>query len=360
VDLEDEHQRLVARFEGQIRGLDWLPDDSALVFTARWKESLGLWRLGVERGELTRLDFGQNAFGVTTSRNSNRLVFSQLRHDCNIWRVSGPGAKETSPPTRFIATTAEDRDGWYSPDGSKVVFVSTRLRENQIWVCLSDGTNCKQLTPIGANAVEPWWSPSGDAIAFTEMSQGNCEVYTIDVNAGIPFRLTRDDSTDVAGSWSGDGQWVYFISDRTGQYEIWRTTVLGKNTEQLTFNGGNLPIVSPDDQFIYYMKLTAPTSIWRLSLESHIEELICEADIGVGGFNLWNNLVIYILQDSIEGPRIESFDVETRRTHIVADLGENTRLGCYRRHSLSPDGQWMLFTRDDGSGADLVLVDAFQ
>ena len=196
-------------------------------------------------------------------------------------------------------------------------------------------------------------------MAFTEFSQGNVDVYVLDVNVGIPFRLTRNESGDHAGDWSGDGQWVYFNSDRSGRYEIWRVAASGGDVEQVTFNGGLLPVVTPDDRFVYYMKMTTPRSIWRLSLETHIERMICEADIEVRGFSVWDNLVIYILQDDVEGTRIEAFDMETRKTHIVADLGENTRLGRYGRHSLSPDGRWILFPKEDGSGADLVLVDPF-
>ena len=360
LDLEEGRQRLVASFDGQIRGLDWLADDSTLVFSAQWRGTLGLWRLPIEHGEPTRLNYGENASGVSVSRHLGRLAFSQRHRDSNIWRVSGPGAREPSPPNRFIGSTRQDWGPRYSPDGGKLALTSDRSGEIQIWTCHSDGTKCSQLTPRGANATGAYWSPGGESIVFTEMSQGNAEVYVIDVNVGIPFRLTREASSDLAGCWSSDGEWIYFSSDRTDRYEIWRVPASGGDAEQVTYNGGILPVVSPDDRFVYYLKLTSPRSIWRLSLESHIERLICEADVGVTGFSLWRNLIVYLLQDNVEGARAEAFDMETRETTLVAELGLETRFGGYGRHSVSPDGQWILFSREDGAGSDIMLVEAFQ
>jgi Tol biopolymer transport system component len=318
---------------------------------------LGLWTVAVENGVPTRLNYGENAYGVTVSSTAENLAYSQRRSDTNIWRASGPEADEPSPPARLIGSTREDYGPRYSPDGGRIALTSDRSGENQIWICHNDGSHCYQLTPNGANAAGAYWSPGGESIAFTEMSRGQADVYIADVNMGIPFRLTRDESIDLAGSWSADGQWVYFSSDRTGRYEVWRAPASGGEVEQITYNGGILPVVSSDDRFVYYVKITSPRSVWRIDLESQIERLICEADIEVRGFSIWNSLIIYLLQDSEEGARIEAFDMETRETHTVAELGMETRFGPYGRHSLSPDGHWILFTRQDGGGADIVLVD---
>jgi hypothetical protein len=80
----------------------------------------------------------------------------------------------------------------------------------------------------------------------------------------------------------------------------------------------------------------------------------------VTGFSLWRNFIVYLLQDHVEGARAEAFDMETRKTTLVAELGKETRLGGYGRHSVSPDGQWILFSREDGAGSDIMLVEAFQ
>ena len=56
--------------------------------------------------------------------------------------------------------------------------------------------------------------------------------------------------------------------------------------------------------------------------------------------------------------RVEPPPVPPRDLPPVADLGEGTRLGGYGRHTVSPDGRSIVFTREDGRGSDIMMVDS--
>ena len=54
-------------------------------------------------------------------------------------------------------------------------------------------------------------------------------------------QITRDPADENMPSWSRDGRFVYYGSNRTGRYEIWRVASGGGTEKQLTHNGGFLP-----------------------------------------------------------------------------------------------------------------------
>ena len=68
-------------------------------------------------------------------------------------------------PTPILKTQAS-----FSPDGTKIAFISTASGEAQIFVADADGTNVKQLTTGSTNA-QPMWSPDGTRILFSSNRQ---------------------------------------------------------------------------------------------------------------------------------------------------------------------------------------------
>jgi Tol biopolymer transport system component len=356
LELDTGESKRLTTHEGYVRDLDWLPDGSAIVFPSLWRGITGLWVISAAGGEPSRLDFGASARSVSVSA-TGRLAYSTEFTNTNLWRIPGPNASRPSPATRFIASTRHEFEPQYSPKGDRIAFTSERSGTAHIWICQSDGTRCWQATPQGAIAVVPRWSPDGGTIAFTEVSSGNPDIYIMDFEVGIPFRLTRTKSIDVAWSWSRDGRTVYIVSDVSGQYEVWRMPPEGGDAEQLTTDGGMCPLESADGRTLFYAKITSPMSVWSRSLEDGREKLLFEADIAQRCFTLWNDRILYFLQDQERGVWVEAYDVDTGETRTVVELGRYTRLGRYGRHTVSPDGRWIVYTREDGGGSDVMLVD---
>jgi Tol biopolymer transport system component len=60
------------------------------------------------------------------------------------------------------------------------------------------------------------------------------DIYSVCENGSHPVQLTDDPANDVMPAWSPDGQKIAFVSDRTGQYQIFMMAADGSNVEQLT------------------------------------------------------------------------------------------------------------------------------
>ena len=124
-------------------GLAWTPDGREIVFASNRTGSFLLWRVPVSGGAPTRIDVdAQDVSRPAISRYGNRLAWIQTSSDRNIWRVEVPGTAGQHPaPTRLIASTANDSNPQYSPDGERIVFASNRSGTTEIWLSDRDGRN---------------------------------------------------------------------------------------------------------------------------------------------------------------------------------------------------------------------------
>ena len=84
---------------------------------------------------------------------------------------------------------------------------------------------------------------------------------------GKARRLTGHDSNNVRPSWSHDGQWIYFGSDRTGDWELWKEPAQGGQPVQLTRKGGREGFESEDGKFVYYVRGFGLAGLWKVPTE---------------------------------------------------------------------------------------------
>lgn len=90
-----------------------------------------------------------------------------------------------------------------------------------------DGKTSWQLT-TDPRDTSPTWSPDGTKVAYVHRQHDHSEIYVIDVTTGRQTRLTNtpalvDGSTasSVSPAWSPDGQYIAFLTNRTGEWQIW-------------------------------------------------------------------------------------------------------------------------------------------
>jgi len=89
----------------------------------------------------------------------------------------------------------------WSPDGKKIVFVSNRDDNLEIYVMNADGSNQVNLTNNYNNDFDPVWSPDGERIAFVSGRDRNNEIYVMNADGSEPRRLTDNTDDDVKPDW---------------------------------------------------------------------------------------------------------------------------------------------------------------
>ncbi len=93
---------------------------------------------------------------------------------------------------------------------------------------------------------------------------------------GRPGVSPTEPSDEVRPSWSGNGRWIYFGSDRTGTWQVWKLPSEGGPAVQVTRKGGREAFESPDGKSVYYHKRDVP-GIWRVPVEGGEEAQVLDA-----------------------------------------------------------------------------------
>ena len=73
------------------------------------------------------------------------------------------------------------------------------------------------------NQFAPTFSPDGKWLAFSSNLSGNCDVWLMKADGSARTQLTSDKSEDVTPFWGADSN-IYFASNKTGNWDIWRLT----------------------------------------------------------------------------------------------------------------------------------------
>jgi TolB protein len=155
----------------------------------------------------------------------------------------------TLPPKPLSNGKYENSSPSFSPDGTKMVFMSPRpALTPQIFVMNNDGTKTKLLTPFVAGKrsyrTGPDWSPTGDAVAY-EQQNGDFQVWMINIKSGKMTQLTRFKENEDP-SWAPDGRHMAITSTRGGTREIWvLDTKTGKFRQISHVDGARLASWSP-------------------------------------------------------------------------------------------------------------------
>lgn len=114
-----------------------------------------------------------------------------------------------------LLTNIENSYPHWSPDGSKIVFQSDRLNNNnEIYVMDDDGSNIVRLTNNSTDDLTPVWSPDGEKIAFQSVRDGNSEIYVMNTDGSNQKNITHYLGEDMHPKWSADSKKLIFSSIR--------------------------------------------------------------------------------------------------------------------------------------------------
>jgi Tol biopolymer transport system component/DNA-binding winged helix-turn-helix (wHTH) protein len=362
-----EPQRLT--FDGAgVSNLAWTPNGREIVFACRQGGKNRLFKIPIEGGApewlaATGIDVQYPAF----SGEGNRLAWRQNTSDIDIFKLAlKSGSEKSRPLNDQILSTAIETSPRYSPDGKRIAFVSNRSGSDEIWVCDSDGENPVRLTSFrGPLAGSPSWSPDGKQIVFDCRPEGNADIYVVSSEGGKPRRMTTDTAEDIVPSWSRDGRWIYFTSNRSadgvsGQLQIWKMPAEGGAAIQMTRQGGFEPMESADGQWIYYTQDRGSASIRRMPAAGGAETPLI--DFHQKSYSrIWtvtNEGVYFAVANSNTQSSIKFYNFSTGIEKTVAEF-DRILPSSISGLTISPDGKWLLFPLFSKRGSDLMMIENF-
>ena len=254
----------------------WSPDGQWLIFArARERGGTALWRIdleGREERELMPPIDGQNLGQATLSPDGKRVAFvcaptSGGKATLRILELDG------SPPRPLTDGSENASEPAFSPAGDSVLFISDRTGEGNIWkielasnlrtpLTLSptlvnspavardgrlalaisshqtdlyidavDGSSQRQLTFHTHDNFGAKISPDGRHVAYMSNRTGDPEIWLLDLESGEERKLTDNPAGDWGPSWAPDGRSILFVSDRDAAHPVWSLALDGGKLE---------------------------------------------------------------------------------------------------------------------------------
>jgi len=211
VTVASTDRRAVLTTEGSVRGPNWSPDGTTVVFSDRGR----LWRVAVTGGPAEAVE-------------------------------TGPG---------LICTPEHG----FSPDGKMLAFTAVVRGQgtDQIYVMPAAGGSPRRVTTKGPS----WWSgwsPDGKTLIYTGSRKHRDGVFTIPA-AGGEETLLIPGATDA--EYSPDGRYIYFDSPR-GEGTVRRARADGRGAERVISGemGNFFPHVSPDGEWLAFLSVLPQTA----------------------------------------------------------------------------------------------------
>ena len=213
-----------------------------------------------------------------------------------------------------------------SPDGRELVFMAGRNDAMDIWVCNADGSSPRQLTTLG-RAGTPRWSPDSRWIAFDSDGRfGRSGIYVVSANGGPIRTLVEDQANNSVPSWSRDGKFIYFASNRSngwsGDDRVWKVPAEGGQPFQITRQGGFSAYESMDGQTLYYAKSRYQSpEIWQVDVNGGAESRVSLLHPSTwASWTVTQKGILLLSEYNGQASELQYFDFASHSVHSLATL----------------------------------------
>ena len=339
--------------------LTWTEDGSEIVFCSDRGGVLTLWRVSASGGTPRPIEgVGAGACSPTVSRKGSQLAYQQMVRRHGIWRLKlDDPVHGLAPSVQIVSAKGVNHRPDFSPDGKRIAFESDRLGYQDIWICDSNGSNCGQLTSLHGVASAAQWSPDGHHIAFEFRPKDHSEIFIVDAPGGSPRLLPTLSGSDNGGpSWSRDGKWIYFYSDKGGgPLQLWKVQFDGGAPVQVTTKGGVFARESIDRQFLYYSKWDMP-GLWKMPIQGGPESRILDQPDGSDWFN-WGltSRGVYFIDSHTQSATIKFFEFASGKEFSIFVPAQQPNMGL----AVSSDGNYILYVQPDLAESSIMVVKNF-
>ncbi len=197
--------------------------------------------------------------------------------------------------------------------------------------------------------------PAGKLV-FTCTPEKYNQICLLELGKRDPVRLTSRQANDYYPSFSPGGKQILFVSNKTGNFEIYRMNMDGQDEQQLTEDVGNLtaPELSPDGkEIVFASKWGSDSSIWLMPAGGE------PLPVTEGQWNeidpTWSPDGEQIAFASVRGGGVELFVMNKDGSDIHQVTQGVERIGG--RSSWSPDGTYLVFYAGPQGDRDIYLLE---
>ncbi len=278
-DGTGEQQKLVVhKRPNDFLEADWSPDGDVIACSARsFTGGFHFELIEVQVADGTEKTIGSTRWGIITGLawlpDAGGLVISGREQSIGgiqlqLWQVAYPNGearKLTNDLVNYAGVSVSAETG-------ALVTLQTDAVSN-VWILPgSDAGRAQQITLGSGKNVVGCWTPDGKIVYLSDAS-GNFDIWIMDADGKNQKQLTSDPAIDTLPAVSPDGRYIVFCSNRgsnAGSFNLWRMNIDGSNAKQLTTGGIDFwPVFTGDGQWVIYNHLSGAerSVLWKVPVE---------------------------------------------------------------------------------------------
>jgi adhesin/invasin len=224
-----------------------------IVFDLVRNFSRQIWQVAIDGGDLLQLTT-VGSDNQHPSKVGAKVVYAGARNGraFDLFSLN----VLTSVETQLTNTTYADRDPNLSPNGNRLVYVSSETGLDRAIYSSADGSSAAFVDDIsnntGAVEISPAWSPGSDKVILsTTATGGTPDIWIQNALGGIATKMpspVNTTSAEINPVWNSAGK-IAFHTTRSGTNEIWITDPTGATATKLT--DGAAPAWLPDGRLVF-------------------------------------------------------------------------------------------------------------
>ncbi|HEY4060134.1 MAG TPA: hypothetical protein VGM39_26150 [Kofleriaceae bacterium] len=229
-DGSDAHQ--ITSGSDVLQYIAWSPDGTRVLYTDLQASPVAIFSAAVEgSGSPARLNPAQDGRGpVHWSSDGSKIVFMSNRTgNLDVFVMDKDGGNQTNVTNR----SGDDTSPIWSPDGADIALVY----QSSIWLIAPDGSNVRNLNGVSSTFYgEPNWSYDSNQIFFVKSPTAGSEIYVMNRTGANQHSIDTSIELDNQPTPSPDGTKVAWVSNRDGNAEIYVSNIDGTQPTRVTNN----------------------------------------------------------------------------------------------------------------------------
>ena len=182
------------------------------------------------------------------SPDGKRVLLGVADNAENVWSYDLSAGTLTQ-----LTFDAANRAPIWSHDGQRVIFASNRNGALNLFSLPTGGEgSAERLTTTESLQLPGSWSPDGQLLAFMEQHPSTGRDIWLRQRNGDRVPFANGEADESAPRFSADGRWIAYVSNESGQAEVYVRSTNGPSATRVSTDGGSEPVWRRDGGALYF------------------------------------------------------------------------------------------------------------